>query len=129
MPSVEYPTLDEVLLIHRRVIEETGGSHGVRSMDLLESALNRPRAGFGDEEFYPDLMSKAAALFESIILNHPFVDGNKRTATVAVEFFLEINGHTLSATDKAFEDFAVHVAENGPSFDEIEEWLQSNVER
>ena len=74
MPNVEYPTTDEVLLIHRRVIEETGGSHGVRSMDLLESALNRPRAGFGDEEFYPDLFSKVAALFESIILNHIYVD-------------------------------------------------------
>lgn len=74
-------------------------------------------------------MSKAAALFESIILNHPFVDGNKRTATIATEFFLEINGLTLSAPDKAFEDFAVHIAESRPPLEEIEEWLKENTER
>ena len=129
MPSVEYPTIGEVLLIHQRVIEETGGSQGVRSMDLLDSAVNRPRAGFGDEEFYPDLFSKVAALFESIILNHPFVDGNKRTAAVAAEFFLEINGYTINAPDKAFEDFAVHIAESKPELEEIEEWLRQNSER
>ncbi len=129
MPSVEYPTIDEVLLIHQRVIEETGGSQGVRSMDLLDSAVNRPRAGFGDEEFYPDLFSKVAALFESTILNHPFVDGNKRTATVTAEFFLEIDGHTLSASDKSFEDFAVHVAESRPTLEEIEVWVRQNTEQ
>ena len=126
LPNVEYPTVVEVLLVHQRVIEETGGSLGVRSIELLESAVNRPRAGFGDQEFYPDLFSKAAALFESIILNHPFVDGNKRTATVTVEFFIEINGWKLAAIDQDFEDFAVHVAESKPPIKEIVEWLRQN---
>jgi death-on-curing protein len=124
--SVEYPAIEDVLLIHRRVIEETGGSHGVRSIELLESALHRPRAGFGDEEFYPELFSKAAAMFESVILNHPFVDGNKRTATVTVEFFVELNGWTLVAPDRDFEDFAVHVAESKPALEKIEEWLRGH---
>ena len=95
-------------------------------MDLLESALNRPRAGFGDEEFFPELFGKVAALFEAIILNHPSVDGNKRTATIASEFLLEINGHTLSAKDIDLEDFAVHIAESRPSLEEIEWWLRSH---
>ena len=74
-------------------------------------------------EFYLTIYAKAATSLESIILNHPFVDGNKRTATVAAEFFLEINGNALFAPDKAFEDFAVHVAESGPSLNEIEAWI------
>jgi death-on-curing protein len=98
----------------------------VRSIELLESALHRPRSGFRNEEFYPDLLSKAAALFESIILNHPFVDGNKRTGTVVTEFFIEINGWTLDALDRDYEDFAVDVAESKPPLEEIAEWLHQN---
>lgn len=124
MPSVSYPTTDDVLHIHRRVIEETGGSHGVRSMALLESALSRPRSGFGEQEFYLDLHAKAAALLESRIMNHPFVDGNKRTAAITVEFFLLLNGWSLNAPDQEFEDFAVHVAESKPELEEFEEWLR-----
>lgn len=69
-------------------------------------------------------MSKVATLLESLILNHPFVDGNKPTATVATEFLLEINGLSLFVSDKAFEDFAVHVAESRPPLEEITSWIQ-----
>jgi death-on-curing protein len=73
----------EVLLLHARLIQRTGGSSGVRDMGLLGSALARPQATFGHNDLYPDLWSKAAALMPSLIKNHPFVDGNKRTALAA----------------------------------------------
>jgi death-on-curing protein len=126
LPSVSYLTVEEVEFIHRRVIAASGGSFGLRSPDLLDSAVARPRAGFGDEEFYPSIQAKAAALLESVILNHPFVDGNKRTAMVAAAMFLDRNGYTLHPTSQDLEDFAVHVAESKPAFEEIVAWLRRN---
>jgi death-on-curing protein len=73
-------TLEEVLLLHARLIQRTGGSGGVHDIDLLDPAMARPRATFEGEELYPDLWHKAAALMHSLVKNHPFVDGNKRTA-------------------------------------------------
>ena len=126
MPTANYLTIDEVEFIHDRVIAASGGSPGIRSRELLESALARPASGFGDDEFYPSILSKAAVLLEAIIRNHPFVDGNKRTAMVATAMFLDRNGYTLSPTSQDLEDFAVHVAESRPSLEEIEEWLHHN---
>jgi death-on-curing protein len=126
LPSVSYLTVEEVEFVHQQVIAASGGSYGVRSPELLASAVARPQAGFGDEEFYPTIHAKAAALLESIILNHPFVDGNKRTAMVAAAMLLDRNDYTLSPTSQEFEDFAVHVAESKPELEEIEEWLRSH---
>jgi len=88
---MNYLTAEQVLFIHARIIEETGGAHGVRDLGLLESAAARPQATFDGEDLYPDLFTKAAALMHALIQNHPFVDGNKRTGTVAAGLFLEIN--------------------------------------
>jgi death-on-curing protein len=117
-------TAEDLLYLHHRLVVETGGSHGVRDAGLVESALQAPYSGFGDQEFYPSLHEKAAALMRSIIQNHPFVDGNKRTGISAAALLLELNGYRLDASQQEFEDFAVYVATDHPSIEEIAGWLQ-----
>ena len=75
-----YLSAEQVLFLHDRLIEETGGEHGVRDLGGLESALARPQAAFGDTEFYPDIFTKAAVLMDGLTRNHAFIDGNKRSA-------------------------------------------------
>jgi death-on-curing protein len=122
---VKLLTGEEVLYLHHRLIEETGGSHGVREVGLLQSAVQAPMSGFGDQEFYPSLFEKAAALMRSIVQNHPFVDGNKRTGISAAAMTLQINGFTLTASQQEFEDFAVVVATEHPTVEEIASWLRA----
>lgn len=81
-----YLTLIEVLELHRKILEQSGGTAGIRDIGLLESAITQPRMMFGGEDLYPSLLEKAAALGFSIIMNHPFVDGNKRTGHAATVF-------------------------------------------
>ena len=97
MAGIEYLTLNEVLLLHARLIQAAGGSRGQRDLGLLESAVARPQATFAGEDLYPDLWSKAAALMHSLVLNHPFVDGNKRVALTAAGIFLDLNGYRMTA--------------------------------
>jgi len=89
--GVKFLTLEEVLEIHETLLREFGGPPGVRDLGLLESALFRPRTGY-----YHDLIEMAAALFESLLMNHPFVDGNKRVAFFSVDIFLRINGYRIA---------------------------------
>src|SRR3990172_10842143 len=88
-------TLEQLLTIHEDQIDRYGGSHGIRDLNLLESALFRPQTTFSGEDLYKTIFDKAAALMHSLILNHPFVDGNKRTAVVAAIIFLLQNGWML----------------------------------
>ena len=123
---MEYLTLAEVTLLHARLIQRTGGSGGVRDMGLLESALARPQATFGQDDLYPDLWSKAAALMHSLIRNHPFVDGNKRTALAAAGVFLELNGCTLTASNEAVLRFTRRAAVGGMELGEMAAWLKAH---
>jgi death-on-curing protein len=91
-----YLTVPQVLFLHARLIAETGGSHGLRDLGLLESAAARPQAAFGGEELYPNLFTKAAALMDSLVNNHPFLNGNKRTGNSAAGLFLVQNGFRLN---------------------------------
>lgn len=91
-------TLMEVLELHCRVIEQFGGALGIRDLGLLESAIAQPRMTFGEEDLYPSLLEKAAALGFSIIMNPPFLDGNKRTGHAAAETFLVPNGLEINAS-------------------------------
>ena len=100
---MNYLTPEQVLFIHSRLVGETGGSHGVRDLGLLELAVARPKATFDNKELYPDLCTKAAALMDLLINNHPFVDGNKRTGVTAALLFLRINAHKLTAPPEALE--------------------------
>lgn len=88
----DYPTLHEVLAIHALSVETHGGSEGVRDLGAIEAALFRPQSGY-----YADIVEEAAALMESLLINHPVVDGNKRTAFAVCHVFLDINGYCLDA--------------------------------
>lgn len=121
---MHYLTPEQVLFIHARLIEETGGEHGVRDLGLLQSAVARPQAVFGGKELYPDIHHKAAALLESLVNNHPFIDGNKRTGITAAAIFLRINHYSLAASNQEVESFVLSVASGGQSFDSILEWLR-----
>ena len=126
---MEYLTLEEVYLLHERLIQLTGGSSGLRDPGLLSSAVARPQASFDGQELYPDLWTKAAAMMQSLIKNHPFVDGNKRTAVTATAIFLELNHHRLTASNDEVLRFAVQTAAGHAELEEIAAWLQAHASR
>jgi death on curing protein len=95
---MKYLDVKRVLRVHARVIEKSGGDPGVRDLGLLDSAVAQPRAGFGGKDLYPELADKAAALAYSLVKNHPFSDGNKRTGYAAMMVFLSRNGHTIRSS-------------------------------
>jgi death-on-curing protein len=109
---VNYLSAEQVLFVHARLIEETGGTHGVRDLNILLSALGRSRAPFDDEELIPDLFSKAAALLEALILDRPFIDGNKRTGVVAAGLFLRQKGYRLIAKNEELVSIGLGVAQS-----------------
>jgi len=114
------------MFLHTVVIAEFGGSEGVRDRGLLESALARPLAGFGDVRLYETPFSRAAALLEALIQNHGFVDGNKRTAVMAAAFWLEREGYTLTASQDDLVETALAVAEHRLSLGELTDWLENH---
>ena len=118
-----YITLDETLRIHELLIREFGGATGVRDPGLIESALLRPQTGY-----YADLIEEAAALWESLAMNHGFVDGNKRVAYACLEMFLQLNGADVSASNDEVQDFIYAHLEAGTfRKDVLEEWLNRNT--
>ncbi|HEM61452.1 MAG TPA: type II toxin-antitoxin system death-on-curing family toxin [Chloroflexi bacterium] len=123
---MRYLTVEQVLFLHARLIGETGGSHGIRDVGLLRSAVARPRASFEGKELYPDLFSKAAALMHSLIKNHPFIDGNKRTGTAAAVLLLRANGWSFEASNAELEEFALKVAGEELAVLEMAEWLRQH---
>ena len=129
MKRVVYLTLDVILAIHDSMIEEYGGSFGIRDLGLIQSALARPQASFGGEDLYPDIFDKASALFHSLIFNHAFVDGNKRTTLTSTARFLYINGYELNASHRELVDFPLRVENKHLSIEEIAEWLGDNTRK
>jgi death on curing protein len=122
-----YLSAEQVLFLHARLIVETGGSHGVRDIHLLLSAVGRPQASFENQDLYPDLFTKAAALMDSLVRNHPFVDGNKRTGIAAAALFLRKNGYRLVATQTDLQRFTLSVVQSQHSIHEISAWLHSHA--
>ena len=119
----DYLTVAEVLAMHADQIERYGGSHGVRDPGLLEAALFRPQTGY-----YADLIEEAAALWESMSQNHPFIDGNKRTAFAATYTFFAINGARLTADTQETEDFVLRLYKgNQFTFDKLVPSLRAHV--
>ena len=120
---VDYITMDEALRIHEAVLEAHGGAPGVRDLGLLESAILRPQTGY-----YSDLIEEAAALWESLAMNHPFVDGNMRVAYAVVELFLQINGLDILPDDWTIAKFIYGHLDAG-TFDKavIDSWLRENT--
>lgn len=120
----EYLTPQQILFIHYRLIETTGGSHGIRDIGALQSAAARPQATFGGEELYPGPLAKAGALFESLAKNHPFIDGNKRTAVGAAALFLRRNGFSLETSQDDLYVFTMKMATGEAGAREAAEWLR-----
>lgn len=121
--SVQFLSVDEVLAIQERLIDRFGGQHGVRDRGLLESALFRPQTGY-----YIHLEEMAAAIFESLLINHAFVDGNKRIAFFATDVFLRLNGWKLAVTADDGERFIFGLLEkNDSSFEKILLWIRDSI--
>ena len=121
---MRYLSLGEVLELHRRIVEETGGSAGLLDLAALQSALAQPRMTFGGEDLYPDVASKSAALGYSLIQNHPFADGNKRVGHAALETFLILNGCELSADIDEAERVILGVAAGEVDRDRFASWIK-----
>ena len=124
---MRFLTLIEVLELHRRVIQQSGGALGIRDIGLLESAIAQPRMTFGGEELYPSLIEKAVALGFSIMMNHPFVDGNKRTGHAAMETFLVLNGMEINTSVDEQEHVVLAIASGQLGHETFVEWLQRNT--
>jgi death on curing protein len=119
-----YLSAEQILFLHARLVAETGGSQGIRDLNLLLSAVNRSLASFNDQDLYTDVFLKAAALMDSLIRNHPFVDGNKRTGFAAATLFVLLNGYGLIVTNEEAIKFVLETARSEHSIDEIADWLR-----
>lgn len=124
---MRYLSLQEVISLHSLIIDQSGGSSGLRDRGALESAVAQPEASFGGEELYPDLASKTAALGHSLIQNHPFIDGNKRIGHGAMEVFLLLNGYEIEAPVDEQESIIIGVASGKISRIELTEWLHQHI--
>lgn len=125
MPSewIRFLSLDEALAIQERVLAKFGGPPGVRDLGMLESALFRPQTGY-----YKDLTAMSAALFESLLMNHPFVDGNKRAAFFMMDVFLRMNGYHMKVEAQEAHDFIVGLLdEHAVSYKTLKNWINSNI--
>ncbi|MEI9908044.1 MAG: type II toxin-antitoxin system death-on-curing family toxin [Actinomycetota bacterium] len=120
----EYLTLADALAIHAILIKRYGGSDGVRDMGALESALFRPQTGY-----YDDVIAEAAALLESLAINHPFIDGNKRVAFAVTDVFLRINGHELTLSSaEIYKKFMELFDAGNFKYEYLEPWLRGIVQ-
>jgi death on curing protein len=124
---MHYPTVADALEIYRRVIEQTGGLLGIRDIGSLESALAQPRMTFDNNELYPTIVEKASALGYSLIQNHPFADGNKRTGHAVMEVFLVTNGYEIDASTDEQVDIVLKVASGGMNRGNFTEWLRIHI--
>lgn len=119
--------LEDILELHRLSVKNYGGAEGVRDVGLLESAIARPFQTFGGDDLYPSIFEKAAALGESLIINHPFVDGNKRTGFMAMAAMLQEESYNLIASQKEAYTFIIGISTGSKSFEEIVEWLKKST--
>jgi death-on-curing protein len=120
-------TLPDVLRLHERIIQQSGGSFGVRNREAVESALMQALATFGDEELYPDLLDKAAVVGYLLIANHPFVDGNKRIGHAVMEVMLVLNGYELVADIDEQEQTILGVAGGIMDREQFTNWVRSRT--
>ena len=118
-----YITAADAVEIHRAMIEAHGGSHGIRDVGALESVLFRPQSGY-----YDDIVAEACALLESLAVNHPFVDGNKRVAFATMEIFLLINGWRIDATQQQIYRFMMRLFDSGQfELSKLDKWFRSRI--
>lgn len=114
---------EQILMLHSQLIEETGGSDGVRDYNLLESAIESPFQSFGGDELYPTIQAKAARLGYGLIKNHCMIDGNKRIGTHAMLVFLALNGIELKYTQKELYETILDVAADRLDYEDLLNWV------
>jgi death on curing protein len=129
--------IEDILQVHQFSIDKFGGGNGIRDTGSLESAIARPFQTFGDEDLYPTIFEKAAVLMrgiiadhplgESLIVNHPFIEGNKRTGFFAMISLIEEDGYFLKSTQNEAYDFTIKISTGEIRFEEMVEWLKSNT--
>lgn len=119
---------DELLFIHDRIIDASGGAKGVRDENAIRSAIARPHQTAFGQEIHDDIYKKAAAILDSIANNHGFIDGNKRTAMAAASYFLYVHNINLLITNQEYEDFMLKVVNEKPTINEIKNWLEEHSE-
>jgi death-on-curing protein len=124
---MRYLSLIEVLELHEAVIASSGGARGIRDIGALESAISQPRLTFEQADLYPDIFSKAAALCFSFVMNHAFVDGNKRVGHAAMEVFLILNGLEIGATVDEQERIILDLASGRLTREELTAWVRDHV--
>ena len=124
---MRYISLGQILELHRRIIEQSGGTPGVMNLGALESAVQLPRMTFGGEDLYPTLAEKAAAFAFSIIRNHPFIDGNKRTGHAAMEVFLILNGYEIWASIDDAEEVILRVTSGEMGREDFTDWVEAHL--
>ena len=124
---MRYLSLSEVLELHDRIISSSGGSRGIRDINALESAVNQPRQTFDQKDLYPDIVTKAAALCFSLVMNHPFIDGNKRVGHASMETFLILNGFEIKSSVDEQERIMIELAAGKMSRIFFSEWLNNHI--
>ncbi|MCD7954724.1 MAG: type II toxin-antitoxin system death-on-curing family toxin [Lachnospiraceae bacterium] len=117
---------EQILLLHTQLLEETGGSDGIRDEGLLDSALNAPFQGFGDTDVFPSIQQKAARLGYGLVKNHAFVDGNKRIGAHAMLVFLALNKIELNYTQEELSEIFLQIAAGESGFEELLRWITSH---
>jgi len=122
-------SLEQTEIIHNILIDKFGGSKGIRDIGLLKSALGRAYVTFDGNELYPSPVEKAAAIFESIIINHPFIDGNKRTAYTLMRLILLESELDIAAKQEDKYYFVIAASKGEFRFEQIKNWIQSNLKK
>lgn len=124
---MRYLSLSEVFELHHRIISSSGGSRGIRDINALESAINQPRQTFNQKDLYPDIVTKAAALCFSLVMNHPFIDGNKRIGHASMETFLILNGYEIISSVDEQERVMLELAAGKMSRKYFSEWVNTHI--
>ncbi len=127
MPTPDFLNQTTVLKIHTRQIEKFGGTPGIRDEGLLESALAQPQATFAGELLHPTIDKQAAAYLYHLAMNHPFIDGNKRTAFAVMDTFLRLNGYSLNLTNEQAYDLVMQVAQSQMSKSDLAGYLEKAI--
>ena len=123
-----YLTREEILRFHERLIEQYGGSHGIRDENLLDSALSVPFQSFGDFEFYPTVLEKAVRLCFGLVENHPFIDGNKRVGAMALLTTLNINNISLRTDSDELSEVTLSLSSGKIDYEDLLRWVREHVE-
>ncbi len=124
---MRYLSISEIFELHDLIISSSGGLRGIRDINALESAVNLPRQTFDQKDLYPDIVTKAAALCFSLVMNHPFIDGNKRVGHAAMETFLILNGYEIIASVDEQESVMLALAAGKMSRTNFSEWLNNRI--